>query len=445
MAVKTIEQQRLAEPHHKILVALSGGADSTALVITMKELGFEVVAAHIDHGIRAGSDEDAVVCARTCRRLGVELLFERLHLDTATEVAARDARYAALERMQALTHADRIAVGHTKNDQAETVQMRLERGGFGLGMPYRRGDIIRPLLDVSREQTEAVCREAGTPYVQDPTNQDTSLTRNRIRKDLSVDPVRASKLIDIGFDARAAADQMQARVDESFLRLVDDSQELLRVESEGLRALRDAEANALLRRVIERAGGVPSTAAIAQILDHVVHRTGARTSIGLGAEVCNEGLWLTAGHQPGPVQLPRLDLVAPSSKSSREWAIEVVLEFVDRPKHPGPKHPWPKHPSTDDPFEETFDLNGWTEPLAIRPFAEGDRIQPLGMTGTTKLQDVFTDLKIPKSRRPTVPLFCCGDRILWIVGHKRSELAKLTDQTTRALKVRVLPRPELHD
>jgi tRNA(Ile)-lysidine synthase len=182
----------------RLVVGLSGGADSVALTAALAGLrrrrGFELVAAHLDHGLRPGSADDAAFCHALCASLGVPLRggsgrvrARALREKGGLEQAARRERYSFLRRVKQDEAAVAIAVAHTQDDQAETLLLRLLRGAgsTGLaGMRPRSGDLLRPLLGVSRREVLAYLEERGLAWREDPSNADTSLTRNRVRLEL---------------------------------------------------------------------------------------------------------------------------------------------------------------------------------------------------------------------------------------------------------------------
>jgi len=184
-----IKAAALLDPSEKVFVAFSGGADSTALAIVLNKLGYRVSLGHVDHRMRAESALDAEHCARIAGQMGLSLRVTRVSVNPSTEAAARNQRYPALLSMAQAAGCRSIATGHTLNDQAETVMMRLQRGGFGLGIPPQRTlagrtlaegcRVVRPLLQISRAETQAVCDEAGIVYIEDPSNKDLSITRRQ--------------------------------------------------------------------------------------------------------------------------------------------------------------------------------------------------------------------------------------------------------------------------
>jgi len=187
---RTISDYMMLETSENVLVALSGGADSTALLLSLRELGYPVRAFHLNHCLRgAESDRDEAFCRRLCEKLGVELTVERVDIaaaagDSAVEETARRIRYARLEHA---AHGAKIAVAHNADDNLETMLFHLVRGtgAKGLtGIPPVRGRIIRPLIAVERSEIEAFLRERGQDFVTDSTNADTVYTRNRLRQEV---------------------------------------------------------------------------------------------------------------------------------------------------------------------------------------------------------------------------------------------------------------------
>jgi len=265
-----------------LVVGLSGGADSVALLDALASLrrrrGFRVVAAHLDHGLRAGSADDAAFCAELCRSLDVPL-----HAGSADvrgraarergglEQAARRERYAFLRRVRDEEAAAAVAVAHTRDDQAETLLLRLLRGAgaTGLaGMRPRTGDVVRPLLAVSRQEVLAHLRERGLAWREDPSNADAAHRRNRVRHELipyleeRFNPgIRAalartaSVLADEAAHVRAEAEALLAGVAR------EESGALL-LKRVPLAEAPTAVARAAIRQALLRAGGLAQVGAL---------------------------------------------------------------------------------------------------------------------------------------------------------------------------------------
>ncbi|MGH9033498.1 MAG: tRNA lysidine(34) synthetase TilS [Acidimicrobiia bacterium] len=172
-----------------VVVACSGGADSLALLALAVAIHLDPIGVHVDHGLRAGSDREAAVVAAAAARIGARFHAERVIVEPGSnlEARARDARYDALERARARLGATAVLVGHTADDQAETVLLNLLRGGAltGLGgMPPRRGHLVRPLLGLRRADTAEVCARLGLAPVDDPMNADPTYRRVWLRREI---------------------------------------------------------------------------------------------------------------------------------------------------------------------------------------------------------------------------------------------------------------------
>lgn len=185
----------LLGPQDRVLVAVSGGADSVALLHLLAELrrvlAPELVVGHVDHGLRTGSAEDADFVRDLARDLGLPFLVRQVHCHIpgrSTEETARERRYEALREMAQESRASRIATGHTATDQAETVLLRLVRGSGPLGLaailPVTREGVVRPLLCTTREEVRDYLRSRGLPWREDPSNRDPRFLRNRVRQEV---------------------------------------------------------------------------------------------------------------------------------------------------------------------------------------------------------------------------------------------------------------------
>ncbi len=230
----------LVPPGSRVLAAVSGGPDSTALLLALQALDRDLIAAHFDHALRPDSAADAEFVAALCQRLGVPLVTER-RSDTlaagSLQAAARAARYAFLERAADAHGRDLIAVAHTADDQAETVVMNLLRGSgpAGLrGMPDRRGRVVRPLLEATRAQVVEYLRQSGVAPLEDPSNRDRRFLRARVRQ-LLMPRLDPRKLLAIAAAAQRFRDRVESQAS------VSAQEPALRVEA--------------LRRLYRAAGG----------------------------------------------------------------------------------------------------------------------------------------------------------------------------------------------
>lgn len=427
----TIQGHGMLDPGEKVLVAFSGGPDSTALAILLGELGYPIVLGHVDHGMRPESKADAAHCARIAERLGRPFLCETVTVDPPTQAEARGQRYAALERMRTSCGASKVATGHSLDDQAETVRMRLDRGGFPLGIPPVRGRIVRPLLDLRRAELERVCVESGVPFLKDPSNEDRKYLRVRVRSKLAGQPdeyVRhlASQAYAAAEDAAAAA----RAAGYEFTRWVSAEAGEVVIDRQGVAALDDSVARQLLMRAAGAAGLELSRQAAADIATKVLPVTGSRLALEGGLSVWSERDVVVIGRWGSETVLPEVEIRIPGVIRAPGWDIQITAEAVP--------HTTPLSPS---PWEELVDAGEVGERLLLRQWRPGDRFEPLGSSGSKKLQDFFVDSGIPRRRRSRVPLLAAGDRIVWVVGHRLDGRFRITERSAHALRLRAVAAP----
>jgi tRNA(Ile)-lysidine synthase len=378
----TSRRRRLLVGTDRVLVALSGGADSAALVAVLAELRDSgllagVSALHVDHGLRPDSAADAPACADLCATLRVP--FESVPVVVRpgnVQAEARRARYAALAAAAARAGASRIATGHTRSDQAETVLLRLLRGAGAKGLgaiPPRRGAVVRPLIDRSRAEVRAYLRVRGLPHLEDPTNATPRYLRNRVRAEV-LPPLEA--LAPHAERALARAADL-LRSDE---RALDGRARSL---VEGGSARRDAllaEPPAVRRRAVRRlwreaAGRARGLeAAHVEAVLRLLRRAGpGRVTLPLGFEARISGARLEVRRTPAPAIAP-----APA-------------EIAGPGVYPLPGHGWLEVRPTPD------GAVAW--PLWVRGRRPGDRFRPEGGRGSKKLKAWLIDRKVPREAR----------------------------------------------
>jgi tRNA(Ile)-lysidine synthase len=439
-----IERHELARPGHHVLVAVSGGADSVALLATLHRLAprlrLRLTVWHLDHGLRgdAGGRDLAFVVA-LAKRLGLTVRAERVIVAPGPnlEERARRIRHARMRRAADRAGCTRIALGHTQTDQAETLLLRLFRGAGRRGlaaMAPRRGVIVRPLLGCTREEVRAFLRASGHEWVEDATNRDERFTRNRLRRRIMPALVGEIGARLVGRLARTAAilgeedrflDGVAKRRREQARRTPDtlDAPTLGRLPAAiRRRVLRLwlGEVRGDLRGItaahlhaVERCLGSPES----RVLD--LPRGRVRVEAGtVRWELPTRppaGVAFTHALRPGDC-VDRKDL---------GWVLGVGRPRAWRPGTSLPADTW----------QAVFDADRLPLPLVVRGVRPGDRIRPIGMTGTQKLQDMFVDARVPRSQRGTRPVLVGGEEVLWVPGIKRSAVAAVHGGTTRVVWV----------
>ena len=424
---------------HRVLVMLSGGADSVCLLHVAAQLlgAARVQALHVNHGLRAAAAEDERFCAGLCARLGVELHLERVEIPARgnTEGLARDARYEAAERVRASAGLDLIATGHTASDQVETILYRLASSPGRralLGMDSLRGRLARPLLAVSRDDTRAYCEEAGLPWTEDESNADRRLARNLLR--LEVLPLL--RKVNAGADANVLATAAQLR-DEA--QVLDQAvEEALRrtgaggappaVDAARLAAEPSPVRRLVLRRLAEAAAG--ATVALgpeeARAIERLAERGGSgAVDLGGGLQATVEYGIVRFGYGPGrdSAPPPPAALAIPGRCRFGEW--EVVSER-------DPAAPDGDLGSVDEPL---LDADLLARTLTVRGWRDGDRMKPLGLDGTKSLQDLFGDRKVPRSLRRSLPVVESDGEIAWVAGVAVSEQFRVGPDTQATVRL----------
>jgi tRNA(Ile)-lysidine synthase len=436
------------------VVAVSGGGDSVGLLRVLHQLApsadLRLSVAHLDHGVRGeAAREDAAFVAELTASLGWPFDLGHWQPDRAGhfESDARRARYEWLVEVARRRGAGVVAVGHTRDDQAETILHRILRGTGprGLaGIPRRRRlasapeiQLVRPLLDVSREDVRDYLQGLGQPCREDASNIELKRTRARIRHDLlprlaaEYNPKVAEALVRLGRLTAASRRAIEADVRQMAAAVViTRTTECLVLKHAFLRSLPTFLRSEVLRRLWRHAGWPEASMSERhwrRLAALVRNDEVPPTEIGAGVAVLTEKFFLVLRRSPAsrviaPVPGPGepIALGVPGS-ASIPWAPGRVVATFD----PG------------EPGDESIDLDRLEPPLIVRAPAPGDRFAPLGMGGKSMpLADFFRGRDVPRDRRARIPLVCDGLGIVWVVGHRIAERVKLTDGTHRRLMMR---------
>ncbi|HEX9460598.1 MAG TPA: tRNA lysidine(34) synthetase TilS [Thermoanaerobaculia bacterium] len=409
-----------------IVVALSGGVDSTALLLALLEMGgVELIAAHVNHHLRgAESDDDEAYVRELCARYDVPLRVADGQLDDEAirhrgiEAAAREVRHA---RLREIAGAALIATAHQKNDQAETVLMRLMTGGGIAALrgihPVRGDGVIRPLLEVTRPEIERFLAERKVTPRFDRSNADPRFVRNRVRALL--------RAFDAGVIDNLAAIAGQARQQWPVLeRAIEAAEDVEVTEAETrFRSMPEDDwlRQALLLRHIRRldpdARDV-SAASLARLASAT-----RRTSVTKSLELLQEG-----------------DQLVLRRRASEELQaqFEVEVDAGDEVYIPEIAATVRIHPATQQPSNQLLQLPPGALPhFTIRNRRDGDRFRPLGMAHDKKLKDLLIDRKIAASSRDRIPLVVWQGTIAWVAGVEVSELFKVTGEAADLYEVAI--------
>lgn len=456
---RTGRQERLWSRGERIVVAVSGGADSTALLHIMKEIaageGLELICAHLNHGLRGSeADRDADFVRELAMRLDVP--FELGYADVLTymkesgkglELAAREKRYEFLRCTAVRYDAASIAVGHHADDQAETVLMRLLRGSSpsGLaGMRFKRREknveLIRPLLRIYKSDLLRACEESGIPYMTDSSNLSTEYTRNSLR--LDVLPFLGQYNDQLAVSLNRLAEVSGSEDDFLAWEASKAYAEIVRADKGGALFKIAPFASlhvALQRRLIKLIlNYLPLSTEESDFIKIEAVRIGAvqdrpttwSLDLGGGWRAMREYGTIRFVSGAAESQIPHY------TYSVEQFPAEVTIPGTGRTLRitrlpAGMDTAIAKAASND---EALFDADELVCPLTVRSRLPGDAMKVMGLNGSKKVKDIFIDEKIPPSFRSRIPMVTDADgRILWIPGVRRSAHAAVSRHTSVAL------------
>ncbi len=463
---ETISRYRMLYGGERVLVGLSGGPDSVCLLHLLTELRgplkLTLSAMYVDHSLRPEDvKREMDFCRDLCKQWGVEFFtasvptkdFARTNKLSIQE-AARHLRYKVLQDRAGLWEADRLATGHTADDQAETVLLRLLRGAGmrGLsGIPPVRDNIIRPLIQVKRAEIEEYLAQKGIEFITDPSNLKMDYLRNRVRREIipllsRYNPNLVETLARTADIMREEDAFIESFVNKAMMRLISrKTDERVELFLSPLENMEIVILRRVLRRIINETMGFGlSYEHIESIIDLIrqerVERlkiqqssTGSRLSLPRGVRVI-KGYSTLIITRERPKHLGEYQLQVPGETLLKEAGIVLISSIYDATeiKDLG-----------DGKNEAVFDLDTLSLPLTIRARRKGDYFYPLGLKGRKKLQDFFVDEKVPREERDTVPLLLSDDQIVWVVGHRIDERFKVTPSTRRVLRIVVRPAREV--
>ena len=462
LVFETIKNKGLINYGEGVIVGISGGYDSVCLLHVLysisNELGIKIYPVHVNHMLRGDEalrDENFV--RSFCSALDLEVCVK--HIDIAKkaknekislEEAGRNARYEVFSLISDERGASKIAVAHSRNDQAETILMRICRG-TGLeglrGMEYKRDNIIRPLLDVDRSQIEKYVNEIGIEAVTDSSNLHTDYFRNRIRlnvipainsasgSDITENLLRLSKIV------VAEDDYLRYNSELYYKKSVLSEKKMyteldLRVLAEMHQALRLR----VLRMAVEKTCGTLNGLEYIHLdkLSNLIKngRTGAQIDLPHSMTAVKTYSSLVLREQgkvlrehfeqklevPGETEVQGEDLVI-KTEILKIGTIKSFKEFINNNEKAHTK------------FIDLDKLTSTGENVLLRNRRDGDIFKPLKSNGTKKLKEYFIDNKVPREARDTIPLIALEKEIVWIVGNKISDNYKVTDNTKAVLMI----------
>ena len=460
-----ISQHKMIEDGETVLVAVSGGADSLALLYGLhalrSQLNCELHVVHLNHCLRTEADVDAECVQQHAAELGVPCTVQRVEVPRlvkewklSVEAAGRKARYQFYESVCTEVNATKVALGHHQDDIAETVLMNLIRGSGTSGLkgiaPVRDIKFIRPLVGSTRQQIEAFLTSIGITPRQDTTNTDVNYLRNRVRHELIPQLARdynpniktgLSRTADV-FGAESEYLDTVAQKAYETCRIQDPRKNVV-LDRVKFRQYHIALQRRMLRQSVSEMLGDISDLYFAhcEAMLNLVEADTPNAVLALPNDLRFRRAYQQLIFERKPVDIE--SFAYPVTTVGKTSIAILNTEITAELGHVASRGTFTL---PDGKFEAIFDYDtlrkvfakpsSETVPLTVRNRQQGDRFQPYGMRGTKKIKDFLIDAKVPRSERDSIPLLVCGDEILWVIGYTTSDAFKIKSDTRQYLYLR---------
>ena len=460
-----IQKHDLILGQETLVIGVSGGPDSVCLLHLLAELkerlNIRLHVAHLNHMLRGDeSVADAEYVSSLAHRLQLPATIEARDVESyrtkhhlSLEEAAREVRYQFLAEVASSVGANRIAVGHTADDQLETILMHLVRGAGAYGLQGMRPltiwksaqglplSLVRPLLEVTRKETEAYCQEHHLQPRLDSSNLSHSYLRNRVRRELipllqSYNPNIARALSHTTQVLTTDSSFFEQQLSQIWGNVVEERDGVISLDTKQLSSLHPALQRYLIREVLSRLLGSPKDIEwkhIEEVRAALSWKPGKQLSL-------PKGLMLYVGYGkcrlttksaslcPFPPLLGEYPLKVPGETHLPGWEVTATILEAGKYKPEG------------NALVAYLDFGSTGERLWVRGRKPGDLFQPLGMAQPKKLQSFMVDAKIPRMWRDHIPLVC-SQHILWVVGWRIDDRVKVTEDTKQVLCLQFLQVP----
>lgn len=467
---KTVTANHMIQPHDSILVGVSGGPDSVALLHTLIDLApvfqISIGIAHLNHGLRKeASERDAAYVSSLGQHLGLRVhsekadvrKYQRRH-SLSPEEAGRHLRYGFYRKIAAKGKYGKLALGHHADDNAESILMHIIRGTGPLGLagipPVRDGWIIRPLIQVTRKEILDYLKQNDLSYITDSSNQDTRFFRNRIRHHLiphletNYHPKISEALNRLSAITREEENWQQEMIQPIAASVIlSETDNQIEFSVPKLAAIHPAAGRRILREAVKRLKGNTKRLSLLHV-DAMAALVRKGPSFGLinlpaGLNVRRESDRLLIekrtdqiaggkGKRRGfndPKKMTYFEYpIAESDKSVSVPEAGICIQFKQSPVPP------PSILSGAGHDVAFFDMSRISFPMVIRNIQPGDRFAPLGLGGTQKVKKFFINCKVPRTERLNCPVLVNKGEIIWLVGHRIGDSAKVTSLTQNVLK-----------
>lgn len=446
---ETINKHKMLDKNDKVLVAVSGGPDSVAMLYALEELApkfdLKLRVFHLNHQMRGEeSRQDARFVEDLAKSHKLPITIHSYDVPSyiknnklSVEEGARQVRYEMLDKVSKKVGASKMALGHTQDDQIETFIIRLIKGAGseGLsGIPVKRGKYIRPLLDVNRDEIERYCEAKGIKYRLDTSNWDTSILRNKVRHELiptllDYNPSIAENIVRIMDILKEEQLELEIESRDRYRVLARKEESVVKLPLDQLKKLSPAMLRRLIRQGIETVKGNLRDVEFKHIeeVTRFIKRKSPRLGLDLPGNVMvfDEYTWLVIADKKS-LKAPKMNkalISAPGRLDLAEFSIRITAGIEN---YNGKRN-------LKGESIAYLDYDKVKLPVSVRLNREGDWFIPLGMRGKKKLQDFFVDEKISQRiRRRTLVVESVG-QIAWVVGKRIDERFKVTGETKKML------------
>lgn len=442
---KTLIENKLISEGDTVIVGASGGPDSQFMIHILnklrKDMGFDMVLTHLNHLHRDEADKDEDLVRKTAEKLGLEFFSRSRSMDDlakelkiSPEDAGRRLRYEFFNDLAKKYPTSKIAVAHNKDDQAETVLMRIVRG-TGLdglrAMDYKTGNIIRPILGIKKSQILEYLDENNIPYAIDHTNFENDYTRNKVRLDIipileEINPNVIDSVFKLSELARDDLEILDTIVDDKFKEMARVSQSEIAFDKEKFNKTDPSLLRRILRKAVENLKGQIKDLSKENLDDFLKIR-----DLDTGKVLIKDDLSLRKSYDSYILEKITNEEKNQSEKNLGDQETIFYNGFYIKTSI-----------INSDKYEKDknlgyFDYDLLDFPLKVRTRRPGDRFVPLGHKSEKKLKDFLSDQKIDRKRRDELPLILSKDKIIWLAPLRMSDEFKVTGATKKILKIEV--------
>ena len=452
-AEKTIDHYNMIKPKDRILVAVSGGPDSVALLLVLLELmndfNLSLYVAHVNHKLRGKeSDKDQEFVRKLASDLKLKFFTrsfqvkkEAQKLKLSVEECARKKRYGYLNSLADKLKAQKIALGHNFNDQAETVLIRLIRGSGSLGLsgiPPVKSRIIRPLIEMKREEIETFLKQKKIPFRIDSSNLRTDYLRNKVRLKLlpilkkGYNPKIEEVLNRTAFILRSEERYINQKALKAYSRVIlREQNDKIILDSRRFLGYDDSIKRFMIRNCVKKLKGdlMELTYDKVESLLNLMQQGKSGKSVDLLDDIYGDITKDCISVYKKKSKNFNYYVSLPGKSEIKKLKVGIDSEILSSPSKRNIKN--------QDKLTAFLDMNKLKPPLRLRSRMNGDRFRPLGMRGTKSVADYLVDTKVPRCDRDEVMLLTSKNKIAWLVGYRISEDFKVTNKTNKVIKITI--------